>query len=232
MSSVDMLVSHLGKARLFASLSAGDLGAIAQGMRPVDFSAGQVIFQRGDPGKELFLVTEGRVRLSILSVDGRELSFAHATAGEVFGEIATLDGAERSADATAVTKVSAMTLSQGALNRLMEASPAVARAVIAFLCARIRDTDQQLEAIALHPIEVRLARLFLSAVRLQAGAPKTGRVALALGMSQSELGLLIGASRPKVNGALSMLEDSGAIRRDEKGIVCDLERLGEVAGYE
>ncbi len=232
MSSVDMLVSHLGKARLFASLSAGDLGAIAQGMRPVDFSAGQVIFQRGDPGKELFLVTEGRVRLSILSVDGRELSFAHATSGEVFGEIATLDGAERSADATAVTKVSAMTLSQGALNRLMEASPAVARAVIAFLCARIRDTDQQLEAIALHPIEVRLARLFLSAVRLQAGAPKTGKVALALGMSQSELGLLIGASRPKVNGALSMLEDSGAIRRDDKGIVCDLERLGEVAGYE
>ncbi len=227
-----MLVSHLGKARMFASLSAGDLGAIAQGMRPVEFSAGQVIFQRGDPGKELFLVTEGRVRLSILSVDGRELSFAHATAGEVFGEIATLDGAERSADATAVTKVSAMTLSQGALNRLMEASPAVARAVIAFLCARIRETDQQLEAIALHPIEVRLARLFLSAVRLQAGAPKTGKVALALGMSQSELGLLIGASRPKVNGALSMLEDSGAIRRDDKGIVCDLERLGEVAGYE
>ena len=217
---------------MFASLPASDLAAIAQGMRPVEFGAGQVIFQRGDPGKELFLVVEGRVRLSILSVDGRELSFAHATAGEVFGEIATLDGAQRSADATAVTKVSAMTLSQAVLNRLMEGNPAVARAVIAFLCARIRETDQQLEAIALHPIEVRLARLFLSAVRLQAGAPKTGKVALALGMSQSELGLLIGASRPKVNGALAMLEDSGAISRDDKGIVCDLERLGEVAGYE
>lgn len=232
MTSVDTLVSHLGKTRMFASLPASDLAAIAQGMRPVEFGAGQVIFQRGDPGKELFLVVEGRVRLSILSVDGRELSFAHATAGEVFGEIATLDGAQRSADATAVTKVSAMTLSQAVLNRLMEGNPAVARAVIAFLCARIRETDQQLEAIALHPIEVRLARLFLSAVRLQAGAPKTGKVALALGMSQSELGLLIGASRPKVNGALAMLEDSGAISRDDKGIVCDLERLGEVAGYE
>ena len=217
---------------MFASLTAGDLAAIAQGMRRADFAAGQVIFQRGDPGKELFLVTEGRVRLSILSVEGRELSFAHAITGEVFGEIATLDGAERSADATAVTKVCAMTLSQAALNRVMEASPSVARAVISFLCARIRETDQQLEAIALHPIEVRLARLFLSAVRLQAGTPKTGRVMLALGMSQSELGLLIGASRPKVNGALAMLEDSGAIVRSDKGIECNLERLGEVAGYE
>lgn len=232
MTALDTLVAYLGKTRLFAPLPAGDLAAIAQAMRAVDFPAGQVIFQRGDAGKELFLVVEGRVRLSILSVEGRELSFAHATAGDVFGEIATLDGGERSADATAVSKVSAMVLSQAVLNRLMEASPAVGRSVIAFLCARIRDTDQQLEAIALHPIEVRLARLFLSAVRLQAGAAKTGKVALALGMSQSELGLLIGASRPKVNGALAMLEESGGIVRDDKGIVCDLERLQDIAGYE
>jgi len=232
MTPLDTLVSHLSKTKLFSALPVPDLAAIAQGMRPAEFSAGQVIFQRGDPGKEVFLVVDGRVRLSILSVDGRELSFAHATAGHVFGEIATLDGGARSADATAVTKVSAMTLSQSVLNRLIGDNPAVSRAVIAFLCARIRDTDQQLEAIALHPIEVRLARLFLSAVRLQPGAPKTGRVALTIGMSQSELGLLIGASRPKVNGALAMLEDSGAITRTDQGIMCDLVRLQDVAGLD
>jgi CRP/FNR family transcriptional regulator, cyclic AMP receptor protein len=232
MIPLDTLVSHLGKTKLFASLAPADLMVVAQSMRAAEFGAGQVIFQRGDAGKDVFLVISGRVRLSILSVDGRELSFAHATDGHVFGEIATLDGGVRSADATAVTKVSAMTLSQTVLNRLIEENKAVTRAVIAFLCGRIRDTDQQLEAIALHPIEVRLARLFLSAIRLQAGTPKTGKVMLALGMSQSDLGLLIGASRPKVNGALAMLEDSGAISRSDQGILCDLEQLLDVAGVD
>lgn len=232
MTPLDTLVSHLSKTKLFASLAPPDLTAVAQAMRPADFSAGQVIFQRGDAGKDLYLVTGGRVRLSILSVDGRELSFAHATPGHVFGEIATLDGGRRSADATAVTKVSAMSLSQAVLNRLIEGNTAVTGAVIAFLCARIRDTDQQLEAIALHPIEVRLARLFLSAVRLQPNAAKSGKVPLALGMSQSDLGLLIGASRPKVNGALAMLEDGGAIIRTGDGVTCDVARLQDIAGID
>jgi CRP-like cAMP-binding protein len=118
------------------------------------------------------------------------------------------------------------------LNRLIADNPAVTRAVIAFLCARIRETDQQLEAIALHPIEVRLARLFLSAVRLQPGAPKTGKVALTLGMSQSDLGLLIGASRPKVNVALTMLEDMGAIARAGAGFTCDTSVLESIADME
>ncbi len=232
MSNVERLTDLLGKTHLFSGLNASDLAAIALAMRPADFAANQSIFQRGDPGRELYLVVDGRVRLSILSAEGRELSFAHATAGQAFGEMATLDGGVRSADATAVTKVSAMTLSQPVLNRLMDASPALARAVIRFLCARLRDTDQQLEAIALHPIEVRLARLFLSAIKLQGLAPKNGRVDLSLGMSQSDLGLLIGASRPKVNGALALLADQGAIERTGDRIVCNVEALEAVAEFE
>jgi CRP-like cAMP-binding protein len=232
MSSVERLVHLLSQTKLFGGLSVPDLDVIAQAMRPAEFSAGQTIFQRGDAGRDMFLVIDGRVRLSILSAEGRELSFAHATAGQAFGEMATLDGGVRSADATAVTKVSAMTLSQPVLNRLIETSPAVARAVIRFLCVRLRETDQQLEAIALHPIEVRLARLFLSAIKLQGLAPKNGRVELALGMSQSDLGLLIGASRPKVNGALALLADQGAIERTGERIVCDIDALEAVAEFE
>lgn len=230
----DVLVSLLSKTKLFGGLAEGDLKAVAQAMRPADFTASQVIFQRGDPGKELYLVLNGRVRLSVLSADGRELSFAHATAGQVFGEMATLDGGERSADATAVNKVSAMSLSQGVLMRLIESHPAVSRAVISFLCSRIRETDQQLEAIALHPIEVRLARLFLSAAKMQPGKPGVSgsRVLVPLGMSQSDLGLLIGASRPKVNGALSLLEAQGAITKADKGFLCDIDVLQDVAGLE
>ena len=151
----------LGKTALFGSLAEVDRAAIAGRMRRVQFDPDQMIFSRGDPGREIYLVLDGRIRLSILSSDGRELSFAHAGAGSIFGEIATLDGGERTAGATAISRVTAMALPQRAMVELIENNPKVAVAAIHFLCTRLRETDQRLEAIALHRIEVRLARLLL-----------------------------------------------------------------------
>jgi CRP-like cAMP-binding protein len=115
---------------------------------------------------------------------------------------------------------------------LIEGNPKVALAAVRFLCSRLRDTDHRLEAIALHRIEVRLARLMLSALRLQ---PQTGEgkaVPLDLNMSQGELALLIGASRPKVNIALSLLEETGAIRRKGSKFTCDTSVLESIADME
>ena len=71
-------VHLLGRTSLFGSLNEADRAAIAARMRRVQFLPEQMIFSRGDPGREIYLVLEGRIRLSILSSDGRELSFAHA----------------------------------------------------------------------------------------------------------------------------------------------------------
>ena len=226
------IVELLGKTALFGSLAEPDLAAIAGRMRRVQFEADQMIFSRGDPGREIYLVLEGKIRLSILSSDGRELSFAHAGPGSIFGEIATLDGGERTAGATAISRVTAMALPQRAMLELIENTPKVGMAAIRFLCTRLRETDQRLEAIALHRIEVRLARLLLSALKLQAPAATGESVPLDLGMSQGELALLIGASRPKVNIALTMLEDTGAITRQGAGYICDIEALESVADAE
>ena len=226
------IVDLLGKTALFGSLPDADRTAIAARMRRVDFDPDQMIFSRGDPGREIYLVLEGRIRLSILSSDGRELSFAHAGPGSIFGEIATLDGGERTAGATAISKVQAMALPQRAMLELIENNPKVAKAAIHFLCTRLRETDQRLEAIALHRIEVRLARLMLSALKLQSPGATGKSVALDLGMSQGELALLIGASRPKVNIALTMLEDMGAIARAGSKLTCDTQVLQNIADME
>ena len=220
----------LAKTELFSSLDLPTRELVGSRMHPVSFTAGQTIFTRGDAGREVYLVRTGRVRLSILTVEGRELSLAHAVAGNIFGEIAVLDGATRSADATAISAVTAMSLSQSALLTLMDKTPSIARAAIKFLCHRLRETDHKIEAIALHPIEVRLARLLLSAVKFQAPNVKGPSASLELGMSQNELALLIGATRPKVNLALTQFEESGAITRDGTRVVCDLEALNAIAG--
>ena len=106
------LVALLGKSAVFSALAALDRGAIASRMHRIHFEPGQMIFSRGDPARELYLVLEGKVRLSVLTSDGRELSFAHAGPGNIFGEIATLDGGERTASATAINRVQVMALPQ------------------------------------------------------------------------------------------------------------------------
>jgi len=226
------IVELLGRSALFGSLSEADRAAIAGRMRRVQFEPDQMIFSRGDPGREIYLVIQGRIRLSVLTSDGRELSLDHAAPGGIFGEIATLDGGERTAGATAITKVEAMSLPQRALMELIESNPKVAMAAVRFLCTRLRETDQRLEAIALHRIEVRLARLMLSALRIKTPNVKGAKVPLDLGMSQGELALLIGASRPKVNVALTMLEDMGAIARAGAGFTCDTSVLESIADME
>ncbi len=84
-----------------------------------------------------------------------------------------------------------MTLSKGALNRLIEQRSVVREAVIKFLCSRVREADHQLEGIALYPIEVRLARFFLAAARQKPDFKPGAKVVLDLPISQSELALLI-----------------------------------------
>lgn len=230
MSAKATLLDMLGQTPLFGALEEADRRAVAQEMREASYNSGQAIFARGDPGRDIYLVAAGRVRLSVLTAEGRELSFAHAEPGHIFGEIAVLDGGVRTADATAVSKVNAFTLSKGALARLIDDRQIVREAVIRFLCRRVREADHQLEGIALYPIEVRLARFFLATARQKAEPEPGAKVVIDLPISQSELALLIGASRPKVNAALALLEDGGAIARKDTRFTCDIDELEAIAG--
>jgi CRP-like cAMP-binding protein len=201
-------------------------------MTPASFTADQLIFARGDPGDDIYLVLKGRVRLSVFSLDGRMLSFKLAEAGDIFGEIGPLDGGVRTADATALTRVDVMSLQGAKLNSLLEGNPRVARATIRYLCMRLRETSELAEGIALHPIEMRLARFLLSSLKRQRSDPGTTPSSIELGITQGELALLIGASRQKVNAALHALEDMGAIKRSRTRLFCDEPALLRVAALE
>jgi len=205
---------------------------IAEAMREEQFAAGRVIFTREEAGTGLFLIAEGRVRLSVLNVDGRELTFRFVEKGEIMGEIAALDGGPRTAHAVAVIPVRAMVLSHVRLARIMEARGAITRAAVRFLCARLRDTSTQLEEIALNPVERRVARFLVSALRLAQQDLSRQDVPFDLRMTQAEMALLLGASRPNVNVALGALEDQGAITRTGEQLVCHPPTLLRIAGFE
>lgn len=222
----------IARTKFFAGLDDAVLTKIADAAVEQTFAAKQMIFLRGDPGNAIYIVLRGRVRLSILAADGRELSFTHAEPGDVFGEIAVIDRAPRSADATALSDVHALVLSATDIEALIDRFPAIAWSVMKFLCARLRDTSDHLEHIALLPLEVRLARYLLARVLPPVAPPGGAGLRLDLSMSQTELALLLGASRQKVNVALASLEQTGAIRRADGAYVCSPGRLKEAARFE
>jgi CRP/FNR family transcriptional regulator, cyclic AMP receptor protein len=227
------IITLLANTRFFGSLSQEILGQVCRQMRPIKFNSGQLIFERGDPGRDIYLVTAGRVRISVLTSDGRELSFGHPGPGEIFGEVAALDGGPRTANATALTKVDTMALSRSAFGTLLETHPALGKAALAFTCSRLREADLHFESVALQNIEARVARFLLILAQQQNGAKQAaakGAVPpITLGLSQGELGLYLGASRPKVNAALRLLEANEAITRLGERIVCDCIALAAIA---
>lgn len=216
----DNLASLLARTELFGALPPDAVAQIAGRFHTVQFKRGQTVYERGDPGHALYLIGSGQIRFSVVSGDGRELSVRVAGSGEIIGEIAVLDRQPRTAMAVALSAVTAHSLARSDFDRLLLHEPQLARNAIDFLCHRLRDTTDQLESIALYPIEVRLARFLLIALKGQQSRDGR-RIPLELGFSQGELAQLLGASRPKVNLALGFLEEAGAIGRTPDRLFCD-----------
>jgi CRP-like cAMP-binding protein len=124
-----------------------------------------------------------------------------------------------------------MVLDRSHLLSVVEGNQSVAGAAIAFLCARLRATSEQVEGIALHSIQVRLARFLLSAITLsRAPTAGTGLASVDIGTSQTELAQLLGASRQKVNVALAALEERGAVKRKSaRHLDCSVRELERIA---
>lgn len=228
MNGKEKVVELLAATELFKTLPADDLATCAASFKRVSFAKGELLFARGDPGKSLYLVLEGQIRLAVATSEGRELSFEIAGAGYLFGEIAVLDGWPRSAEATALIQSTTYTLERDDFHRLRSTRPAISDAVISFLCRRLRDLSDKLESVALYPMDVRLARFLLTALGNREAAPGR-RIPLELHFSQSELAHLLGASRPKINAALATLEVAGAVGRTSDRLFCDRAKLARIA---
>jgi len=127
------IIDLLKGASLFEKFSPADLALAAASFREARYAKGEMLFARGDPGERLYLVREGRIRLAIGADEGRELSFQVVGPGDLFGEIALLDGRPRSAEAIALTPAVALSLERADFQRLRAIHPTISEAIIIFL---------------------------------------------------------------------------------------------------
>ena len=189
------------------------------------WTGGQVIFQRGDREDRMLAIVSGRIKLSVTTPQGRELVLTSLGKGEVLGELALLDGEPRSTDAMATEATTAVILSRDKFLQVAEKRADLPLAIARHIRGHLRRATFQMESIALYDLQGRLVRYLLMAAR-QKGVQDGGtEVRLDLGLNQSDLAAVLGATRSRVNNALQDLSADGAIRRDGNAVICHLPKL-------
>jgi CRP/FNR family cyclic AMP-dependent transcriptional regulator len=229
-TAAEHLGGILSRADLFRSARPEALKALASAMVERNWQAGELLFSAGDESDGFYVVAEGSIRLGLATAEGGELTLRDVSAGEIFGEIGALDGGPRSATAR-VASAGARTafLSRARFDDILECNPALLLDITRKLCQRLRETTEQLEGIALYSLRRRLARFILANGRQRGHDKGEGRISVSIALSQSALATVLGASRPKINGALQELEKAGAIERRGALFVYDPEILGAEA---
>jgi len=208
----------LAQCGLFRRLSDGEREALFARARTQKYTANESIFLMGSPGDRMVAVLSGTIRISVPSPDGKEIVLAILGPGEICGEIALLDGKERTADAKAATDCSVVVLERRDVLAFFAQYPDAWSKLIDVLCERLRTADQQMAEFALSPVPVRLAKALLR-LATSDGQALNGRPAERVHLTQRELGNVIGATRESVNKYLRAWQRQGRVQIADRLIV-------------
>src|SRR5580704_15804258 len=160
-SNREELRGLFAKSFFFGTLSESEVNGLLTYARLVHYRAGSEIFAKGSPGSSLMAVLKGTVRISSPSESGREITMNLIHSGEIFGEIALLDGRDRTTDAIAMSDCELVVLNRRDFMPFLERRPEICIKVIELLCQRLRQTSGQVEELSFWHLESRLAKALL-----------------------------------------------------------------------
>ena len=203
---------------LFQAMRPEELDEILSCALERRFKRGQTIFQKDDTGSSMMAVLRGRVRISVMSAEGKEMVLNVISPGEVFGEIALLDGQPRSADATAIEETALLVVERRNFLPFLTGNQDLMLRLLAVLCARLRQTSLALEQVALFDLPARLARVLLK-LAAEYGRPMPNGTRIDFKLSQRDLSNLVAASRESVNKQLGAWREEGMLSLDDGYII-------------
>lgn len=171
---------------------------------------GTVLFRKGDTGTNLCVVCAGSVRISVPSEQGQDAVFNVIPPGEIFGEIALLDGGVRTADAVAIEDTELLVIERRDFIPLVREHPEIAMKLIEMVCARLRRTSEQVEDIVFLRLPERLAKALM---QLHSRAGNNS-----IRITQRDLSQMVGVSRESVNKLLRDWQRRGWLKLQRGGL--------------
>jgi CRP/FNR family transcriptional regulator len=219
----------LATVPLFTALGDDTAAVLASALTTRAVVRGHVVFSEGDTGDRLFIVIEGKVKISRAANDGRENLLTVLGPGEMFGELSLFDPGSRTATATAVTESTLASLDHDDLRPLLLDQPAVAVQLLRALAQRLRRTNEAMADLVFSDVPGRVAKALLDLAE-KFGDDESDGVRVRHDLTQEELAQLVGASRETVNKALADFASRGWLRLEGKSVVIlDRERLARRA---
>ena len=222
----DDTIALLRRVPVFSTLSDDELAHVARVTMARRFDAGATVFKEGDEGSTCYIVRAGRTRAIREHPDGRSITLAHFGPGDIFGEMAMLDGERRSATVEATEDTEAIAILSADMHRLLREHADISVKLIAALGQRLRDTNERLTRQSFQTVQSRVAATL---VQLVAAARESGAGEgdVLITTTQAELAQLAGTSRESASRFLAVLERAGIIAQGRGRLtVHDPEALG------
>jgi CRP/FNR family transcriptional regulator, cyclic AMP receptor protein len=203
-------VELLSRVPLFSELSREELERISRVSVARSFPAGVRVFHEGDRSDACYLVRSGDLRVTREHPDGRAIALATLGPGDLFGELAMLDGEARSASVETLSDAELLALPAADVRRLLADHPEISVKLIAALTRRLRETNERVARQSFQTVPSRVAGV-LTQLIAEESAP-TGRQGITIRMTQADLAQLAGTSRESVSRFLATLERAGVVR--------------------
>jgi CRP/FNR family cyclic AMP-dependent transcriptional regulator len=203
---------------MFAELSDSDLDSLAQLASRRHYARETPIFFEHEEGDSFFMILKGRVKVTILGDDGREVILSMLGTGDVFGEMALLDDEPRSATAIAVEDCDLLSLQRSEFDGVVKSRASISAGLIKVLSARLRKANHQISTLALLDVYGRVARVLMEMARDEGRRLRDGRIAFRRATHQ-EIANRIGTTRETVTRMMKDLERQGLIHVESKEFV-------------
>jgi CRP-like cAMP-binding protein len=203
----------LRQVPLFQALRPAEMEQVLDFANEQRVRRGTVLFQKGDEGSSMMVVLRGRIRISAMSLDGKEVTLNVVEAGGIFGEIALMDGKPRSADATAQEDSVLLVVERRAFLPFLRNNQDVVVRMIGLLCERLRNASVALEELATLSLPARLARLLLK-LSEEYGTTTPAGLRIGLKLSQRDISSLVATTRESVNKQLRLWREEGLVGDD------------------
>lgn len=177
-----------------------------------------MLSHRGEPAEEWCGVAKGAVRVSSVSLAGKQISLTYVEPGTWFGDIALFDGLPRTHDAYAHGETTLLCVRKADFRALLQAHSELYDALLRLNCRRLRLMFDMIEDLNTRPLAARLAKQVLLLARSY-GVQEGGEIRIGLQLAQEDLAQLLGASRQRVNQELKAFEREGAVRVEPTRLV-------------
>lgn len=221
---------YLKKINLLKELSAEELGFIARCSKMSKLKNGDIVFFQGDPSFDVYFLKEGRVKLSRMSLEGREITLAILDKGEIFGEMSAYSEEHRNVQAQAMEESIVCMMKKSDFLDVLHRSPQLNFKLTKFIVFRRLQIESKIDQLIFNDVPTRLAGLLLSLIE-QYGEKDSRGIRIRIKLSHQELGNLIGATRETISALLAQWKKCGFVdSEDRRMIITDSDSLRKVAG--